>query len=33
VGGISTCHTEDDVEGLVQKSRKFGGLVSSRTAK
>jgi glutamate-1-semialdehyde 2,1-aminomutase len=33
VGGISTCHTEDDIERLVQKSRKFGGLVSSRTAK
>jgi len=32
-GGISTCHTKDDVERLVEKSREFGGLISSRTAK
>jgi glutamate-1-semialdehyde 2,1-aminomutase len=33
VGGISTRHTEDDIETLVQKSREFGGLISSRMAK
>jgi glutamate-1-semialdehyde 2,1-aminomutase len=32
-GGISTCHTEHDIERLVRKSREFGGLISSRTAK
>ena len=32
-GGISTCHTEDDIESLVQKSMEFGGLISSRTVK
>jgi glutamate-1-semialdehyde 2,1-aminomutase len=32
-GGISTCHTEHDIERLVRKSEQFGGLISSRTAK
>ncbi len=33
VGGVSTCHTEDDIERLIRKSREFGGLIGSRTAK
>ncbi len=32
-GGISTCHTEDDIRRLVQRSREFGGLISSRMVK
>ena len=31
--GISTCHTEDDIERLIQKSKQFGGLVNSGMVK
>ncbi|MGD1055653.1 MAG: aspartate aminotransferase family protein [Nitrososphaerales archaeon] len=32
-GGISACHTEDDIVRMVQKSGEFGALISSRTEK
>jgi len=32
-GGISTCHTERDIENLVHRSREFGSLVSSTLLK
>jgi len=32
-GGISTCHTGDDIKSLVQKSREFGDLDSTTSAK
>ncbi len=32
-GGISTCHTGDDIKSLVRKSREFGGLDGVASAK